>query len=919
VAEREVILPLHGSTPGPTGSGSRLGPRPVQEFARGESGPSGGQPSGPGEATPKAEPPLDPFTAMTGRFGALERAFGRRFFRDFQFEPGSDEDLRELDQRGAVVYVMRYSSRLDYFLFNWLFLAADVRLSSFANGIRFSFYRPMLQAVSLLFRGGLLRLRLGRRGMRARSVDLAAEVVRKGESSFLFLRTDKVRTALRPRRRAVESARSEIEYLRRVVDTTFEHDVPVSLVPLALFWRKGARPRRRFLNIFYGGPERPTDTGKVLAFLWNYRHLAVRVGTPIDLRRFVADRRESGPAKVTRQVHRSVLIFLRREEKPVLGAALRPLDRIESSVLAIPSVRRAIADAAVSEGRSQARIEARARRLLAEIAASPSPTALAVLDVIVGWIFARLFARVEVQGLSEVVEAAKLRPLILVPSHRSHFDYLILSWLFYEHHLVPPLVAAGINLAFWPLGPIFRRAGGYFMRRSFDGDKLYSAVFRGYVQLLMKDGITQEFFIEGTRSRTGKTLQPRLGMVSMMLDAFSRGVRRDVVVVPVGFTYERLVEEGSMTEERRGATKRSESLLQLIRARSVLRRSFGSVTVRFGEPISLEEVWPRDAPDPASESDERTALLRRVTVELGNDISRRINGLITAGRSSVSAAALLGGGGRGARVPDFCERVRELATLLDEAGLARSGNLERNLSMDRPEAAAELLVQSGLVTRREGPSGTVLEFPESARDVLAYYRATIAPALAPAAALAISLSAPGPRPASESEVLTLAADWLELLRLEYFPAPAAERRDLLRRLFVHMESRGWILRGVDGIGPSESGVGWLRFLANQVRPTLETYRSVFDVVTGLDAPLKRKELVESARKVLGDQLVLGEALCPEADCPITAGNALSLLIEEDVLECDGNPRLPDAELRRAPGEPRLEELRAALAQGLASR
>jgi glycerol-3-phosphate O-acyltransferase len=209
--------------------------------------------------------------------------------------------------------------------------------------------------------------------------------------------------------------------------------------------------------------------------------------------------------------------------------------------------------------------------------------------------------------------------------------------------MVPPLVAAGVNLSFWPLGPIFRRAGAYFLRRTFDGDPLYTAVFRRYVQQLIKDGITQEFFIEGTRSRTGRTLQPRLGMLGMVLEAYARGVRRDVYLVPLGVSYERLVEERSMTDERRGARKTRENLLALLRARGVLKRRYGAVAIRFGTPMSLSELIGGERATLAAPSREPAAKAARgaVTERVALEVCRRISALVSAGRSAAGAAALL--------------------------------------------------------------------------------------------------------------------------------------------------------------------------------------------------------------------------------------------------------------------------------------
>ncbi len=862
---------------------------------------------------PEASPTqaADALTAMTPRFGWLASVFGRRFFEDFRFQAADAARLHELAERGSVVYVMRYSSRLDYFLFNWLFVSAGLPLSGFANGIRFYYYRPLGEAARLLARGVAQRLRMGKQGRRNAELVGLRELVRKGGTAFLFLRSDKMSSRLRRRARAVVAGRSELDYLREIVDTRFAHSESVALVPLALFWRKGARPERPFLNLFYGGPERPTDIGKLTSFLWNYRNLAVRVGTAIDLGTFIDAHRSEGRDRIVKQVRRSLLIFLRREEKPILGAALRSFKRIQEAVLGDPAVAEAVAGEGAEGSRALDRAEARARRYLREIAANQNPTMLAILSVAVGAMFRRMFGRLAVHGMERIVEAAKLHPIVLVPSHRSHFDYLILSWLFYEQHLVPPHVAAGINLAFFPLGPIFRRGGGFFLRRSFEGNRVYAAVFRSYVQLLIKDGSSQEFFIEGTRSRTGKTLYPRLGMLRMVLEAYARGARRELYLVPVGVTYERLVEERSLVEERAGKSKRVESLLQLIKARRLLRNRFGSVIVRFGEPLAASEyVCSRYVDEgPALQESE----LRAITERLGLEISRRINELITAGRTSVASVALLGSPVRGVREAEFAERVRETDALLQLLGVPRSVPLDRCMAMEQPEATVDLLIQSGLVTRTHSRAGNVLKFQDGARESLDYYRSSILPSLAWPAAVAQALRGPS----SRAVLCETAASWLELLRIEFFPREGEGRMERLGRICDHLRERGWIREREDGeLEPSEQGLRGLEFLRAQLAPLLECYRALFSAVLDSSGEGQRQALVSLAEELQREHLALGEARFPEGVCPIAAGNALVLLVQDGILACSGAPNRPEA--RFLPGERwgDLPALQERLAQAL---
>ena len=117
-------------------------------------------------------------------------------------------------------------------------------------------------------------------------------------------------------------------------------------------------------------------------------------------------------------------------------------------------------------------------------------------------------------------------PIVLCPSHKSYVDFLVLSWVFYQNGLTPPHVAAGINLSFWPFGAIARHGGGFFIRRSLRGDRVYTAVLRAYVKQLLRNRYPQEFYLEGGRSRTGKLLFPKTGLFSMEVDAWLEGRAR---------------------------------------------------------------------------------------------------------------------------------------------------------------------------------------------------------------------------------------------------------------------------------------------------------------------------------------------------------------------------------------------------------
>src|SRR5207244_1817514 len=171
------------------------------------------------------------------------------------------------------------------------------------------------------------------------------------------------------------------------------------------------------------------------------------------------------------------------------------------------------------------------------------------LELLFNSVSPKLFSGLETIGLDKVVDCVKQHPVVLVPCHRSHFDYLILSYIFHTNYLSPPHIAAGINLSFWPMGPLFRGAGAFFIRRTFENNELYKMVFRKYLTFLIREGYTQEFFIEGGRTRTGKMLTPKLGMLSAIVNAFLQGVRRDLYLVPISIHYGRVPEEEAYKSE----------------------------------------------------------------------------------------------------------------------------------------------------------------------------------------------------------------------------------------------------------------------------------------------------------------------------------------------------------------------------------
>jgi glycerol-3-phosphate O-acyltransferase len=853
----------------------------------------------------------DPLSAMTPRFGWFLRRFAERFFRHFGLDAETVERLRELERRGTVVYVMRYASRLDYFLFNFLFLREGLRLSSFANGIRFWYYRPVIDALRTLWqrpRGVAQDVDL----VRAR--DYSNELTRRRASFFLFLRTASLRSQLRGRKGAIRAGKSERDLLAEVVSAAWESDHEVHLVPLALFWRKGPRSRQRFLNLSYGATNRPSDLSKVTSFLTTYRGLHVKVGDAIDVCSYAEVRREDGPSVAARVLRRIILTFLYREERVVEGPVLQPRYRVQEIVIRNPAVQDAIRQRAEERGISVERAQLQAEKMFREISANMSSSVLALLDGMLGLILDRLFTKIKVMGISKVTDYAKRNAVVLVPSHRSYFDFLIISVLFYRRHIIPPHIAARENMSFGPFGFLFRRAGAFFLRKSFD-DALYKAIFRTYVTHLIKQGFTQEFFIEGGRSRTGKTLAPRLGMLSWDVEAFLQSGRRDLFFVPIAITYERLVEEGAMVGELEGEKKQDESMLGLMRARKFLRRRFGSVVVNFGEPISLDAALG-DKRERFTEpcSSEEQAERRDFIEQIGHRIVERINWAVVPSATAVAACALLGDQRQGLFRDELASRMQSVVDLLRLQDVQLTPELRHDEGAFHESISA--MLRMDLIREVQDPRGDILHFDPSRRRALDLYRNSILHFLVAPSFLARRLLVG----ASLTDLQRDLELWLDLFYREFFTARGEVLGTHLQAYLDHFESSGFLERSDGVLRSKEKGLPYFRFLADQTRAVVEAYYAVFCAALAAPGPLSRKGLRKVAQEHFSRAQLLGEVGLPEAANPVTFDNAVDYLIREGMLAEAETPQ-DRREATFGPGRAwdELQVLRDRLAAALAPR
>ncbi|OQM34134.1 1-acyl-sn-glycerol-3-phosphate acyltransferase [bacterium endosymbiont of Pedicinus badii] len=232
--------------------------------------------------------------------------------------------------------------------------------------------------------------------------------------------------------------------------------------------------------------------------------------------------------------------------------------------------------------------------IIKEISANFSFFAIKICNFFITPILKNLFSKLKIKNIESIQNCAKKNEnIIYLPCHRSHIDYFLLSYVLYQNGLTPPYIAAGSNLNFFPISYFLRKLGAFYIRRTFQGNKLYSLVLREYFHELFKTKHPVEYFIEGGRSRTGKLLYPKIGILIMTIQSIMKK-KRTIYLVPVHFGYEKILEIKSYLQESLGQRKKKENVLQIFLGLFLLKK-LGIACINFGNPINLlKEIKYKD-------------------------------------------------------------------------------------------------------------------------------------------------------------------------------------------------------------------------------------------------------------------------------------------------------------------------------------
>ncbi|MEW6983737.1 glycerol-3-phosphate 1-O-acyltransferase PlsB [Colwelliaceae bacterium 6471] len=502
-------------------------------------------------------------------------------------------------------------------------------------------------------------------------------------------------------------------------------EIDAQLIPVNLTW--GRTPTKEKNNANAGtilaDQESPNWLRKFFIVLFLGRNTLVRFSEPLSFR-YITDQHGSDE-KSAHKLLRIARFHFYRQTIAATGPRLMHRQQMFTALFANPSIKRLIADEVAAKGISEAQVKKQALAIMDEIAGDYRDSVVRVGERILSWLWKRLYSDIEINNAKVLRDLAQEgHEVIYVPCHRSHMDYLLLTYVIYQQGLVIPRIAAGINLNFWPAGPIFRKAGAFFIRRSFKGNRLYSTIFREYLGLLFERGYPVKYYTEGGRSRTGRLLAPKTGMLAMTIQSLLRGIDRPLTLVPVYLGYEHVMEVGTYHKELSGSQKQKESIFGVFKAIRNL-RNYGKGYVNFGQPININnflnhhvEDWKK-AIDPIDP--QKPNWLTPSVNTLADQVMAAINQSAALNAVSLVALILLASENKALAKQEL---ETQLDFFLTMQRLAPYSNSITIPTQNGKELLAHVIAL-GKVTINSDSFGDIVSLSESATLEMRYYRNNI--------------------------------------------------------------------------------------------------------------------------------------------------------------------------------------------------
>lgn len=579
-------------------------------------------------------------------------------------------------------------------------------------------------------------------------------------------------------------------------------------------------------------------------------------------------------------IERSALLALEKAERDISGARYRIPRMLDREVLNRPAMQDALRDISDKTGRSVDRLSRYAKACLKEMAATPTPVGNDMAAALGRFMYTRGFdADIDfAEGdIERIQQLLKEKPVAFLFTHKSHIDGFLLIWLFHQYNLPPAHVFGGINMSLPGLGTLLRNSGAIFIRRSFGNDDVYKAVFKNYIDYLGEKRFPVMWALEGTRSRTGKLMPPRYGLINYVASAYARDDAQDLVMMPISICYDQVPEIADYDALQAGGTKRPESASWFMEYLSGLKHPHGKIHVRFGEGVPLSRHIDKTNPVVDSRAIQKMAFDLAVDVNRATPIT--LNGLI--------CYVMLENGHRAINYKELSEGICSLWQLAKDLNFVLSTEAQ---NIDEASVRRNLtqLGDTGVIKIFNDGIESVYMIPHGSGRMAAYYRNGILHFLTTSAIAELALMAVGSEgDAALEEFRNEALRIRDILKYEFFFEGSEE---FLKSLENEMEQRfpSWQDKVRKGQASARSILTKIRPVIGHgtLRPFIEAYLLLARALRMENtlAIADKRALIDRAL-TLGKQRVLQQRIhCEESVSANYFENAIKIAENNNLLE-----------------------------------
>jgi len=642
--------------------------------------------------------------------------------------------------------------------------------------------------------------------------------------------------------------------LSRLVSAVLQYpELKVRLVPVSILWGRAPEKEDSLFKLLTADNwEDPSITKQLFNIGVMGRDTFVQFHPPQDLRALIHEQLHTTPVEddhaqpisdempaytlttgvdgnreLVRMLQQQLTTYLDKQRASMLGPDLSDRRNLVDKLVYSPAIKHAIEAEAKATGTSVREARNVAKGYANEMVNDYSHSIIRGFYKFLTWLWTQLYDGVEVHHFERVRELAADYELVYVPCHRSHVDYLLLSYVIYKRGLSIPYVAAGDNLDVPVLGPLLRGAVAFYIRRSFRGNALYTAVLREYMHTLITRNTPIEYFIEGGRSRSGRLLPPKMGMLAMTVHSQLRHTNKPVVFIPTYIGYERIMEGGTYVGELKGKPKESESLIGLLKVGRKIERIFGNVHLSFGTPLHLSDFMTKfDVPADSLPADRTDTPLDEKTSamvdNIGVKIMQHINKAAVITPVSLLSLVLLSAP-KAALDEDICREQIALYQGLAQQLPYADDTFITDMS---PQQIIDYGIKLKLIERTPHILGDIIQIAGKQAALLSYFRNNILHVFILLSFLSALVARNGR--IERSRLDNIATQMYPFLQSELFLYyPAHSLNDTLNKKVDSLLAYGLIVELGDGIlsVPESNSKGYqqLQVLATPVGQSLERY------------------------------------------------------------------------------------------------